>query len=80
MDTVGHLFEVLCGIRSDSGGAYETLLKWTVANASAQALREAFVESAPSIESAVAASLAEYGPAAKMAVIPKGPYVLAQVA
>jgi hypothetical protein len=39
-----------------------------------------FVESAPSIESAVAASLAEYGPAAKMAVIPKGPYVLAQVA
>jgi nickel-dependent lactate racemase len=39
-----------------------------------------FVESAPSIELAVAASLAEYGPAAKMAVIPKGPYVLAQVA
>lgn len=39
-----------------------------------------FVEPAPSIEEAVAASLAEYGPDAKIAVIPKGPYVLAQVA
>jgi hypothetical protein len=38
------------------------------------------VEPAPSIEEAVAASLAEYGPKAKIAVIPKGPYVLAQVA
>jgi nickel-dependent lactate racemase len=38
-----------------------------------------FVESAASVEAAVAASLAEYGPAAKIAVIPKGPYVLAQV-
>jgi lactate racemase len=39
-----------------------------------------FVEAAASVESAVAASLAEYGPSAKIAVIPKGPYVLAQVA
>jgi lactate racemase len=38
-----------------------------------------FVESAASVEQAVAESLAEYGPAAKIAVIPKGPYVLAQV-
>jgi nickel-dependent lactate racemase len=38
-----------------------------------------FVESAPSVEVAVAESLAEYGPAAKIAVIAKGPYVLAQV-
>ncbi len=38
-----------------------------------------FVESAPSVEQAVAASLAEYGPRATIAVIPKGPYVLAQV-
>jgi nickel-dependent lactate racemase len=38
-----------------------------------------FVESAPTVEQAVADSLAEYGPAAKIAVIPKGPYVLAQV-
>jgi nickel-dependent lactate racemase len=38
-----------------------------------------FVESAPSVEAAVADSLAEYGPNATIAVIPKGPYVLAQV-
>jgi nickel-dependent lactate racemase len=38
-----------------------------------------FVESAPSVESAIADSLAEYGPDATIAVIPKGPYVLAQV-
>jgi lactate racemase len=38
-----------------------------------------FVESAPSVEQAVADSLAEYGPEATIAVIPKGPYVLAQV-
>jgi nickel-dependent lactate racemase len=38
-----------------------------------------FVESAPSVEAAVADSLAEYGPTARIAVIPKGPYVLAQV-
>jgi nickel-dependent lactate racemase len=47
---------------------------------SAEVLKGLFVEAAPTIESAVAASLQEYGPAAKMAVIPKGPYVLAQVA
>jgi lactate racemase len=47
---------------------------------SPEILEGLFVESAPSIESAVAASLGEYGSAAKMAVIPKGPYVLAQVA
>lgn len=38
-----------------------------------------FVESSPSIEQAVADSLAEYGENATIAVIPKGPYVLAQV-
>jgi nickel-dependent lactate racemase len=38
-----------------------------------------FVESAPSVEAAIADSLAEYGPDATLAVIPKGPYVLAQV-
>ncbi|MFN0021792.1 MAG: nickel-dependent lactate racemase [Pirellulaceae bacterium] len=47
---------------------------------SAQILSGLFVEPAPTIEAAVAASLAEYGPDATMAVIPKGPYVLAQVA
>jgi lactate racemase len=38
-----------------------------------------FVESAPSVEQAVADSLAEYGESATIAVIPKGPYVLACV-
>jgi nickel-dependent lactate racemase len=47
---------------------------------SADVLNGLFVEAASSVESAVAASLSEYGPSAKMAVIPKGPYVLAQVA
>jgi lactate racemase len=46
----------------------------------AEAIDRLFVESAPSVEQAVAASLAEYGPGATLAVIPKGPYVLAQVA
>lgn len=47
---------------------------------SAETLRDLFVESAPSVEAAVADSLAEYGTDARIAVIPKGPYVLAQVA
>jgi nickel-dependent lactate racemase len=47
---------------------------------SPQVLSGLFVEPAASVEAAVAQSLAEYGPAAKIAVIPKGPYVLAQVA
>lgn len=46
----------------------------------AEQLRELFVEPASSVEQAVADALAEHGPEAKIAVIPKGPYVLAQVA
>ena len=46
----------------------------------AEVLNGLFVEAAPSIEQAVADSLVEYGSSAKIAVIPKGPYVLAQVA
>jgi nickel-dependent lactate racemase len=46
----------------------------------AEQLDQLFVESSPSVERAVAESLDEYGPTAKIAVIPKGPYVLAQVA
>jgi nickel-dependent lactate racemase len=41
-----------------------------------QVLSACFVESAPSVESALADSFAEYGPDAQVAVIPKGPYVL----
>ena len=47
---------------------------------SAETLNGLFVESAPSVEQAVAQSLVEYGPAARIAVIPKGPYVLPAVA
>ena len=45
----------------------------------AEALRRFYVDSAPSVESAVADSLAEYGPDATIAVIPKGPYVLVEL-
>jgi lactate racemase len=43
---------------------------------SPQILSGLFVESAPTVEAALASSLAEYGPDAQVAVIPKGPYVL----
>ncbi len=46
----------------------------------AEELRWCRVEPAESVEAAVAASLAEYGPGATVAVIPKGPYVEAFVA
>lgn len=42
-------------------------------------LRRCRVEPAESVERAVADSLAEYGPEARLAVIPKGPYVLPYV-
>ncbi len=42
----------------------------------AETLNELFVESASSVENAVRDSLVEYGEDAKVAVIPKGPYVL----
>lgn len=45
----------------------------------ADTVNSLFVESAPSVESAVADCLNEYGEAAKIVVIPKGPYVLAEV-
>jgi nickel-dependent lactate racemase len=46
----------------------------------AETLRRCYVEPAPSVEQAVADSLREYGPSARVAVIPKGPYVLPYVA
>ncbi|MHB1037373.1 MAG: nickel-dependent lactate racemase family protein [Pirellulales bacterium] len=45
----------------------------------AATLDRLFVQSAPSIEQAVADSLAEYGADATIVAIPKGPYVLARV-
>jgi nickel-dependent lactate racemase len=47
---------------------------------SADVLRRCRVEPAGSVEEAVADSLSEYGPKARVAVIPKGPYVLPYVA
>ena len=45
-----------------------------------EVLRRCHVEPAATVEQAVAESLREYGPGAKVAVIPKGPYVLPYVA
>lgn len=45
-----------------------------------ETLRQCYVEPAASVEQAVADSLREYGPKARLAVIPKGPYVLPYVA
>ena len=45
----------------------------------AETINRLFVESAATVEEAVADSLAEYGEDARIAVIPKGPYVLAQL-
>jgi nickel-dependent lactate racemase len=45
-----------------------------------QTLRRCHVEPVPTVEQAVADCLAEYGPRARIAVIPKGPYVLPYVA
>jgi nickel-dependent lactate racemase len=46
----------------------------------AETLRRCHVEPAASVEEAVAASQSEYGPEARIGVIPKGPYVLPYVA
>ena len=46
----------------------------------ADVLRQCRVEPVATVEQAVAESLAEYGPAARIAVIPKGPYVMPHVA
>jgi nickel-dependent lactate racemase len=45
-----------------------------------ETLRRCYVEPAPSVEAAVDDCLREYGPRARVAVIPKGPYVLPYVA
>jgi nickel-dependent lactate racemase len=47
---------------------------------SPETLRRCYVEPAATVEQAVADSLAEHGPEARVAVIPKGPYVLPYVA
>ena len=46
---------------------------------SPETLKKCHVDASPSVEQAVADCLKEYGPNAKIAVIPKGPYVLPYV-
>jgi len=46
---------------------------------SAETLKRCYVEPVATVEQAVTDSLREYGPAARVAVIPKGPYVLPYV-
>lgn len=45
-----------------------------------KALEKLFVQSSPTVEQAVSEALGNYGPEAKIAVLPKGPYVVAKVA
>jgi nickel-dependent lactate racemase len=51
-------------------------VKFVTAGLSADRLARCFVEPATSVEEALATSLLEYGPEARVAVIPKGPYVM----
>jgi nickel-dependent lactate racemase len=51
-------------------------VKFVSEGLSAERLARCFVEPAPSVEEALAASLLDYGPEAQVAVIPKGPYVM----
>ena len=44
-----------------------------------ETLNRLFVQACPSVEAAIAECLQEYGPDATIAVIPKGPYVVAEV-
>jgi hypothetical protein len=54
-------------------------VKVVSAGLSAELLRGCNVEPVDSVETAIEQSLADYGPNATLAVIPKGPYVLAAV-
>ncbi|MDA0833858.1 MAG: nickel-dependent lactate racemase [Planctomycetota bacterium] len=51
-------------------------VKYVSDGLSAETLNSLYVEAVPSVEHAVAEALDEYGPEARIAVIPKGPYVL----
>ena len=54
--------------------------RYVTSGLSPAVLASLFVDSAASVEHAVADALADYGPAARIAVVPKGPYVLPVVA
>lgn len=51
-------------------------VKYVTGGLPAAAFGRLFVEAVPSVEAAIAEALSEYGPAARIAVIPKGPYVM----
>ena len=51
-------------------------VKYVSSGLSAETLDRLFVESAPTVEVAIADTLREYGNDARIAVVPKGPYVL----
>jgi len=55
-------------------------VKFVTQGLSPEVLRGLFVEPVPSVEQAVQESLVEYGRDARIAVIPKGPYVLPVIA
>lgn len=51
-------------------------LKYVTGELSADVLRSLFVEPVASVEQAITAALEDYGPDARIAVVPKGPYVM----
>ena len=55
-------------------------VKFVTDGLSPETINGLFVESANSVESAVAEALVEHGPNASVAVVPKGPYVMPVVA
>ncbi|QDU94979.1 nickel-dependent lactate racemase [Lignipirellula cremea] len=55
-------------------------VKVVTAGLSAETLSQCFVETAATVEQAVADALEEFGPETTIAVIPKGPYVMASLA
>jgi nickel-dependent lactate racemase len=54
--------------------------RFVTSGLSPDVLSKLFVDSAPSVEQAIAEALAQYGSNARVAVVPKGPYVLPVVA
>jgi hypothetical protein len=54
--------------------------RFVTSGLSPEVLSTLFVDSAPSVELAIAEALAQYGSSARVAVVPKGPYVLPVVA
>ena len=54
-------------------------VKYVSDGLSAETLQNLYVESAESVEEAIADALSEYGPDARIAVVPKGPYVMPTV-